>query len=155
MFASVQSVCTAQSESSISATFSSPPVNTTEPLSIAEHYSPVPWKLGWGWRDAMASVVVFFPFPLLRLLPRGFLPLIKPPLTPAFPRCRNLLISILYQGACVVATDACVRARPRQKERKCRALLHPASRCQQSHRRQQIRCHSIQSRDNDLELGLG
>lgn len=97
----------------------------------------------------MASVVFFFPILLLLC---GFLLLIKMPFTPASSHCHNLLISILYQGACVGAAEACVRARPRQKER---VLLHPARRHQQSDRRQQIRCHSIQSRDNDLELGRG
>lgn len=149
MFASAQSVCTAQSESSISATFSSPLVNTTEPLSIAERNPPAWWKPG-GWRGMGRREGEAWAF-------RGFLPLIKPPLTTRIPpQWRNLVISILYQGERVVDADACVSACvPRQKERRCGALLHPASRCQQWHRRQQIRCHSIQSRDNDLEPGLG
>lgn len=148
MFASAQSVCTAQSESSISATFSSPLVNTTEPLSIAERCSPVSWKFGRGRREATASVLL-----LLLLLP-GFLPLIKPHLRPASPCCCNLLISILYQGACVVAAHACVRGPDRRSgDAECFFIQRAAA---SSHTAAgQIRCHSIQSCDNDLELGLG
>lgn len=109
MFASAQSVCTAQSESSISATFSSPLVNTTEPLSIAERNSPAWWKPG-GWKGMGRREGEAWVF-------RGFLPLIKPPLTTRIPpQWRNLVIT--RSQYCTKANvlwmrmPACLRACP-------------------------------------------